>query len=114
MILTYKCRFGQLLDLQLAERFGAAVEIKALEFVNALPIEWRLITPQDAVTPWRPAMRERKTLPFHDLQVYRDGGTHGTGGKDVSLETRGIGEATVLVWLRERTYSAEKLIKLEA
>jgi hypothetical protein len=96
------------------ERFGAAVDIQALEFVNALPIEWRLITPQDAVTPWRPAMRERKTLPFHDLQVYREGGTHGTGGKDVSLETRGIGEATVFVWLRERTYSAEKLIKLEA
>jgi hypothetical protein len=57
---------------------------------------------------------ERMTLPFHDLQIYRDGGTRGTGGKDVSLETRGIGEATVLVWLRERTYSAERLIKLKA
>jgi hypothetical protein len=38
MILTYKCRFGQPLDLQLAERFGDAVEIQALEFVNALPM----------------------------------------------------------------------------
>ena len=113
MILTYKCSFGQLLDLQLAERFGVAVEIQALEFVNALPIEWRLTTPLGPVTSWQPAMRLRKTLAFHDLQIYRDGGTHGTGGKDVSLETRGIGEATVLVWLRERTYSTEKLIKLE-
>jgi hypothetical protein len=113
MILTYKCTFGQPLDLQLAERFGVAVEIQALEFVNALPMEWRLITPHAAVTSWQPAMRTRKTLAFHDLQIYRDGGTHGTSGKDVSLETRGIGEATLLVWLRERTYSAERLVKLE-
>jgi hypothetical protein len=28
MILTYKCMFGQPLDLQLAERFGMAVEIQ--------------------------------------------------------------------------------------
>ena len=79
-----------------------------------LPIEWRLTTPLGPVTSWQPAMRLRKTLAFHDLQIYRDGGTHGTGGKDASLETRGIGEATVLVWLRERTYSAERLIKLKA
>jgi hypothetical protein len=35
-------------------------------------------------------MRVRETLAFHDLQIYRDGGTHGTGGKDVSLETAAL------------------------
>jgi hypothetical protein len=50
MILTYKCRFGQPLDLQLAERFGDAVEIQAVEFVNASPSEWRLTTPDGPIT----------------------------------------------------------------
>jgi hypothetical protein len=86
----------QPLDLQLSERFGAAVEIRALEFVNALPIEWRLTTLDGPLTQWRPAIRTRKPLPFHDLQVDRDGETHGTRGKDVLLETRGIGEATLV------------------
>jgi hypothetical protein len=101
MILTYKCSFGQPLNLQLAERFGDAVEIQALEFVNALPIEWRLTTLDGSLTQWQPAIRARMPLPFHDLQVYRDGETHGTRGKGVLLESRGIGKATVLVWLRE-------------
>jgi hypothetical protein len=43
MILTYKCVFGVPLPLKLTELFGEKVELEGLEFVNALPIEWRLV-----------------------------------------------------------------------
>lgn len=112
MILTFRCTFGAPLYLRLAEDFGSAVEIEALEFVNGLPTEWRLTTPEIAITPWRSAMPTRRTFAFHDLQVFRDGGTHGTTGRGVSLETRGIGESVVLVWLRERTFTPVRVVQL--
>ena len=105
MILRFNCVFGQILPLNLAERFGAAVELQALEFVNAIPIEWRLVSAQGtAITEWSQGIRYRRALAFHDLHVSTGWGTRGTSGAGLSIETRGIGDATLLVWLRDRTY----------
>jgi hypothetical protein len=111
MIVSLKCIFGQTLHLHLAERFGKAVEIEALEFGNAAPIEWRLVSGNGAgiaMTQWRAGVPKRKTLAFHDLQVARFGGTCGLPGADIVLETRGIGDATVLLWPRFGTYSEQQ------
>ena len=111
MIVSLKCVFGQMLHLRLAERFGKAVEIEALEFVNAAPIEWRLISGNGAgiaMTQWFAGVPKRKTLAFHDLQFARFGGTCGLPGADVVLETRGIGDATVMLWPRIGTYSEQQ------
>lgn len=104
MILSYNCVFGVVLPMNLTERFGDGVELQALEFVNALPIEWRLVSEGTPTTEWQSPMPERKTFPFHDLQVPHSGGTRGTSAAGISLETRGIGGCIVLVWLREGTY----------
>jgi hypothetical protein len=106
MIITYKCAFGQPLALYLADSFGASVEIQALEFVNALPLEWRLVAEDEPLTPWKPGMPERKKFAFHDLQRSNGSGTSGTPGRDAVLETRGIGDGTVLVWLRSHLCDA--------
>jgi hypothetical protein len=38
------------IPLLLGERLGQRIEIEALEFINAIPIEWRLGTPTDPIT----------------------------------------------------------------
>ena len=103
MILSYKCTFGVPMPFDLTGRFGDGVELEGFEFVNAVPIEWRLTTGNSA-SEWQEPFPDRKTFPFHDLQIPRRGGTGGTRAAGLSLETRGIGECTVLVWLREGTY----------
>jgi hypothetical protein len=88
MVLFFPCLFGVKIPLLLGERFGQRIEIEALEFINAIPIEW-------------------KSLAFHDLQrPNRSGGTRGTPGADVWLETRGIGDGTLAIWLRDGTFQA--------
>jgi hypothetical protein len=116
VILKYHCVFGSPMRLDLEERFGARVEIEALEFVDALPIEWRLVSDALADFAWRPGMPERKTFAFHDLQVPSGNGTRGTKGCGLWLETRGIGSCLVLVWPREGTYSerSSALVSLQA
>jgi hypothetical protein len=105
VILTYQCEFGQPLPLGLAERFGQQIELEALEFISAMPIEWRLIGSDGLpVTSWKPGMPERRSLAFHDLQVPRHDGTSGTPAAHVSMETRGIGSAVLLVWPRIGTF----------
>ena len=104
MILIYKCTFGVPMPFDLTQRFGEMVELQALEFVNAVPIEWRLKTETGALE-WQGPFPERKSSPFQDLQIRRrSGGTGGMPAAGLSLETRGIGQCTVLVWLREGTY----------
>ncbi len=49
MILFYRCVFGTSLPLGLDERFGSAVELQALEFVNGKPMEWRLTANENAI-----------------------------------------------------------------
>ena len=44
MVLFFPCLFGVKIPLLLGERFGQRIEIEALEFINAIPIEWRLGT----------------------------------------------------------------------
>jgi hypothetical protein len=79
MVLFFPCLFGVKIPLLLGERFGQRIEIEALEFINAIPIEWRLGTPTDPITGWQESILERKSLAFHDLQrPNRSGGTRGT------------------------------------
>jgi hypothetical protein len=107
MVLFFPCLFGVKIPLLLGERFGQRIEIEALEFINAIPIEWRLGTPTDPITGWQESVLERKSLAFHDLQrPNRSGGTRGTPGADVWLETRGIGDGTLAIWLRDGTFQA--------
>lgn len=103
MIVTYNCYFGSPLPLNLAGRFGERVEIEALEFVNNIPIEWRLDE-----SDWRPGLLSgvaESLRGFHDLQFPVHGGTRGYPAGNATLHTRGIGDALVLVWLRDGTYS---------
>ncbi len=102
MVLFFPCTFGVKLALLLGESFGQRVEIQALEFINAIPIEWRLVTEVEPITEWRQSIPERKCFAFHDLQrPNRSGGTRGTPGACVWLETRGIGNGTLAIWLRD-------------
>jgi hypothetical protein len=50
MVLFFPCLFGVKIPLLLGERFGQHIEIEALEFINAISIEWRLGTPTDPIT----------------------------------------------------------------
>jgi hypothetical protein len=89
--------------------------IQALEFVNALPLEWRLVRKDEPLTPWKPGLPERKKFAFHDLQRFNGSGRSGMPGRNAVLETRGIGDGTVLVGRRDRTYTmprAGELISL--
>lgn len=103
MVLRFQCVFGVDLKFYLEPRFGSKVEISALEFLNGAPIEWRLR--QDGI--WRPGLRSghASLRGFHDMQIPRGFGTSGTLFAHAILETRGIGDATVMIWLRDRTYS---------
>ena len=109
MTVTFKCNFGTPLPLDLGERFGARVEIEALEFIGAAPVYWRLLGPGadddyfGGLHSGHPASRG-----FHDLQVPVAGGTRGTPVAEAVLETLGIGDATVMVWLRDGTWSEAK------
>lgn len=101
MILTYHITFGIPTRLDLAAKWGSRVELEAIEFIDGAPIDWRI-----ASNPWRPGLHvgHPSMRGFHDLQVPIATGTRGTPAADVDLETRGIGGATVLVWLRPGTY----------
>jgi hypothetical protein len=99
MIVKFQCTFGVPLDLALGARFGPRVEAEAIEFLVGAPIEWRL--PQK---DWRPGLHHGRMAAFHDLQMPISGGTRGTPVAKAYLDTRGIGEATVLLWLREGTF----------
>ena len=86
------------LPLLLSDRFGQCVEIDALEFINAIPIGWRLVSDTEPMAGWQESILERKCLAFHDLQrSNRAGGTCGIPGAGVWLETRGIGDGTLAV-----------------
>ena len=99
MIVTFQCTFGVPLDLALGNRFGPRVEAEALEFLGAVPIDWRLTS-----IDWRSGLHPGRMPAFHDLQMPISGGTKGTSVAEAYLDTRGIGEATVLIWLREGTF----------
>lgn len=107
MTLKFHCFFGVPLQLALADRFGHKVEIEALEFIGAVPIEWRIDEGR-----WRDGLVFNSNHPlaaFHDLQVPVAGGTMGTPCGHAVLYTRGIGDALLMVWLREGTYSERKI-----
>ncbi len=114
MLQLFPCRFGVPLHFNgLAERVGDRVEIDHLSFSGAVPIEWRL---HDANGPvklnlfddsgWIDGIPDRKSLPYHDLQIHdaRQGRVRGVPAKGLWLETRGIGDASVCVSLRIGTY----------
>ena len=99
MMITRKITFGEPLDLHLSA-FGPSLELEAVEFVGGAPHGWRI-----APLPWRsglhaghPSMRG-----FHDLQFPTAGGTRST--KPATIETVGIGDAILHVWLRDGTYA---------
>lgn len=103
MILHFKCIFGVSLDISLADRLGQRVEVEAIEFLNGAPIEWR-IKPDD----WRSGLHKGRGIEgLHDLQrfVVSLRQTRGIPAAHAILETRGIGESTVLIWPRIGTYS---------
>jgi hypothetical protein len=103
VIVTYQCVFSEPLALKLGERFGPRVEAECIHFLNDAPIEWR-ITPDD----WRSGERlgvGQYLKFFHDLQrPVLGNGTRGISIADATLETFGIGVATVLINLRLGTY----------
>lgn len=105
MIHTFKCIFGVPCELRLDDRFGARVEIEALEFMGNAPVDWR-IEPEG----WRKGLHDGHPAlrGFHDMQRPALGGTVGTPVANAVLETRGIGDCIVMVWLREGTYSERK------
>lgn len=106
MILTYVCEFG--IPLPLALKLAGNVELECIEFVGALPIEWRLVSETgDPLTNWCPGRRLHVgdgLRGFHDLQRPMHGGTRGLPARGATLETRGIGISRLLVWPREGTY----------
>jgi hypothetical protein len=89
------------MNLSLSARFGPKVEIEALEFIGGAPVEWRF-----AGCEWRPGLKtgNDNLRGFHDLQNPVAGGTRGHLCAQGWLETRGIGDALVIVWLRDGTY----------
>jgi hypothetical protein len=99
MIVKFQCIFGVPLDLALGNRFGPRVEAEALEFLNGAPIEFRL-TPAE----WQPGLHAGRMPALHNLQKPVIGGTRGNSVVEAYLETRGIGDATILLWLREGTF----------
>lgn len=121
MILTYRYEFGTPLALNLGDRLAGDVQIDCLEFVNALPIEWRLVDAKGSeLTPWTPGYREGQSdalRGLHDLQrpviIGGDCRTHGVRAVDAVLETRGIGVCNLLVWPREGTYRDRSITVVE-
>lgn len=105
MIHVFDCVFGLPVNFDMAQRFGERVEIEAIEFIGGLPLEWKI-----GNLPWRPGKKSGQPYleTFHDLQFPVPGGTKGTPVGSAQLFTRGIGDAKVMVWLREGTYSERK------
>lgn len=105
MTVSFQIVFGVTHPLALAERFGARVEIEALEFIGAAPCSWRI-----GEEPWRDGLHEGHPAlrGFHDLQRPVAGGTKGLLVADTRLETSGIGDALVMLWLRDGTYTERK------
>jgi hypothetical protein len=101
MILTCRVIFGVPFRFELEAKWGPRVELEAIEFLNGAPIDWRI-----GNDPVRPGLHTGRGIPgFHDLQrPIRTGGTRGLPAASLDLETRGIGDATLLVWLRPGTY----------
>lgn len=113
MVRFYPCTIGQTLNPELGRQYGPRVEIEAIEFINALPIEWRLVTATTVITQWRASIRHRNGYAFHDLQLPNpSGGTMGTPGDGIMIETRGIGDCTVAIWLRDGTYQESTASRL--
>lgn len=84
MVLYFRCSFGVKLPLLLSDRFGQRVEIDALEFINAVPIGWRLVSDTEPIAGCQESILERKCFAFHDLQrPNRAGGTRGISGAGV-------------------------------
>lgn len=103
MTVKFHCVFGVPLRIDLASRFGPKVEIEAIEFIGAAPIEWRIDEGM-----WLSGLMfgpGHALGAFHDLQVPVAGGTRGAPAGEAVLQTRGIGDGLVIVWLREGTYS---------
>jgi len=112
VILTYKCDLGTPVCLNLADKLAGNIEVDCIEFINAIPLEWRFVTSDDqALTEWKPGRREGMSAAlrgFHDLQrPMRNGGTCGMKALDAILQTRGAGLSTLFVWPREGTYRAK-------
>jgi hypothetical protein len=106
MVSRIECNFGVLSSLGLDSTYEPGCEISALEFVNAAPIEWRLVPEVGVPSDWRSGLRtgvHDQLRAFHDLQVPKIGGTRGASAHGVSLETRGFGSAIVFLWLRDGT-----------
>jgi hypothetical protein len=102
MILSHKVIFGVPFRFELEAQWGPRVELEAIEFINGAPIDWKLGDDplKEGLHAGHPATRG-----YHDLQrPVRTGGTRGLPAARLNLETRGIGDATVLVWLREGTF----------
>jgi hypothetical protein len=101
MILIFRVIFGVPFRFELEAKWGPRVELEAIEFLNGAPIDWRI-----GNDPVRPGLHTGRGIPgFHDLQrPIRTGGTRGLPAASLDLETRGIGDATLLVWLRPGTY----------
>ncbi len=94
MVLFFRCTFGVKLPMQLSDRFGQRVEIEALEFMNAIPIEWRLVSDTEPMTGWQESILERKCFAFHDLQRPNRAGEHAAPPEPVSgLRRAGSGTA---------------------
>lgn len=92
------------MPLLFEEKFAPGSEIEALEFLNACPIEWRLVFADGRSTPWRPGDRAGSSpvmRTFWDLQEMRGGVTCGIAVDGCTLETRGFGAATVFFWPRD-------------
>ena len=110
MILSYDCEFGQPLVLNVLAHVRGNVEAECIEFLSALPSEWRLTTSAgQPLTDWQTGYREGQNdylRGFHDLQRSHRGGTRGLPVTDAILETRGIGATIVLLWPREGTFRA--------
>jgi hypothetical protein len=103
MILTCRVIFGVPFRFELEAKWGPRVELEAIEFLNGAPIDWRI--GNDPIVPGLRTHCHPMMRGFHDLQrPIRTGGTRGLPASNLELETRGIGDATLLVWLRPGTY----------
>ncbi len=94
MVLFFRCSFGVKHPLLLRDRLGQRVEIDALEFINAIPIGWRLVSDTEPTAGWQESILERKCFAFHDFQGLIGSGEHAVSPEPVSgLRRAGSGTA---------------------